>query len=84
MTKADIALAIVPQSDGEEKARPVLLIGRLPGYGDWLVLGISFQIEIVGSDPRRCRSTYWEVASKRAAQYTPLQGGNDSFGLMEM
>jgi mRNA interferase MazF len=44
MTPGDVALAVLPQADGEGKARPVLLVGQLPGYGDWLVLGISSQI----------------------------------------
>ena len=45
MRRGDIALAILPQADGIEKVRPVLLLGRLPGYGDWLVVGISSQVE---------------------------------------
>ncbi len=44
MRRGDIALAVLPQTDGEEKSRPVLLLGQLPGYGDWLVLGISSQV----------------------------------------
>jgi mRNA interferase MazF len=44
MKRGEIALAVLPQTDGEEKSRPVLLLGRLPGYGDWLVLGISSQV----------------------------------------
>ncbi len=45
MKRGDIALAVLPQTDGEEKWRPVFLLGMLPGYGDLLVLGISSQVE---------------------------------------
>lgn len=39
-----VALAALPQSDGQTKLRPVLLLKQLPGYGDWLVCGISTQL----------------------------------------
>jgi mRNA interferase MazF len=47
-----VALAALPQSDGQTKLRPVLLLKQFPGYGDWLVCGISAQLwqEIAGFD----------------------------------
>ncbi len=37
-------MAYVQQSDGERKPRPVLLLRKMPGYGDYLVCGISTQL----------------------------------------
>lgn len=39
-----IGLANLLQSDGSHKRRPVLLLRELPGYGDFLVCGISTQL----------------------------------------
>ncbi|WP_411823390.1 type II toxin-antitoxin system PemK/MazF family toxin [Leptospira sp. 'Mane'] len=36
-----ICMGSLPQADGKEKDRPVLVLSKLPGYGDWLVCGIS-------------------------------------------
>lgn len=56
----DIALASLPQADGLIKPRPVILLRQMPPFGDWLVCGISTQLqqrvadldELVGpSDP---------------------------------
>lgn len=44
MKAGDLALAALPQADGRRKRRPVLLLKQLPGYGDWLVCGISSQL----------------------------------------
>ncbi|WP_018621671.1 type II toxin-antitoxin system PemK/MazF family toxin [Spirosoma luteum] len=44
MQEGDIAIASIQQSDGAYKPRPVLLLRRLPGYGDFLVCGISSQL----------------------------------------
>jgi len=43
MEAGDVALASLIQADGESKLRPVLLLCRLPGFGDWLTCGISTQ-----------------------------------------
>lgn len=43
MEVGDIVLAGLAQADGVPKLRPVLLLCRLPGFGDWLVCGISTQ-----------------------------------------
>jgi mRNA interferase MazF len=39
MKQGDIALAALPQVDGQSKNRPVLLLCRLPPFGDFLVCG---------------------------------------------
>lgn len=44
MTEADVALARLPQADGLAKLRPVILIRRMPPFGDWLVCGVSSQL----------------------------------------
>lgn len=44
MQEGDIAIASIQQSDGAYKPRPVLLLRQLPGYGDYLVCGISSQL----------------------------------------
>lgn len=52
MTTGDLALATLPQVDGATKLRPVLLLKRLPPFGDFLVCGVSSQVhqEVVGFD----------------------------------
>ena len=45
MTDGDIALAPLPQADGQIKNRPVLLLRRLPPFGDFLACGISTQLQ---------------------------------------
>ncbi len=44
MREGEIILANLPQSDGNIKLRPVLLLKQLPGYNDFLVCGISTQL----------------------------------------
>jgi len=44
MQEGDSAIASIQQSDGAYKPRPVLLLRQLPGYGDYLVCGISSQL----------------------------------------
>lgn len=44
MREGDIILTNLPQSDGNIKLRPVLLLKQLPGYYDFLVCGISAQL----------------------------------------
>jgi mRNA interferase MazF len=45
MKEGDIALAPLPQSDGRIKNRPVVLLRRMPPFGDFLVCGISTQLQ---------------------------------------
>ena len=44
MKEGEIILANLPQSNGNLKLRPVLLLKQLPGYNDFLVCGISTQL----------------------------------------
>ncbi|MGP8216022.1 MAG: type II toxin-antitoxin system PemK/MazF family toxin [Bacteroidia bacterium] len=44
MKQGDIVLVSLPQDDKQIKKRPVLLLKKLPGFGDWLVCGISTQL----------------------------------------
>lgn len=50
MTEGDIALAPVPQADGQLKNRPVVLLRQLPPFGDFLVCGVSTQLQQRVSD----------------------------------
>jgi mRNA interferase MazF len=52
MEAGDIALASLAQADGVPKLRPVLLLCRLPGFGDWLACGVGTQIrhQVTGFD----------------------------------
>jgi mRNA interferase MazF len=45
MNEGDIALAPLPQADGQSKNRPVVLLRRLPPFGDFLVCGVSTQLQ---------------------------------------
>ena len=52
MKEGAVALARIQQADGQHKLRPVLVLRLLPPHGDWLVCGISSQLqqEVVGFD----------------------------------
>ena len=45
MKEGDVLLALLPQADGRRKNRPVVLLRRMPGFGDLLVCGISTQLQ---------------------------------------
>lgn len=45
MRECDILLASLPQGDGTLKDRPVLFLKRMPPFQDFLVCGISTQIQ---------------------------------------
>lgn len=45
MKEGDIVLTPVPQADGALKNRPALLLRELPPYRDFLVCGISTQLQ---------------------------------------
>jgi mRNA interferase MazF len=40
-----ICLIPIPQADGKQKIRPVLLLKQFPPFNDYLVCGISTQIQ---------------------------------------
>lgn len=52
MKAGEIVSLALPQSDGQVKKRPVLLLRQMPPYNDWLVAGISTQLhqEVKGFD----------------------------------
>ena len=52
MIEGDIGLAALPQNDGQVKLRPVLLLKEIPGFGDFMVCGITtqFRYELKGLD----------------------------------
>ena len=45
MKEGDVALAAVPQADLRLKTRPVILLREMPLHGDFLVCGISTQLD---------------------------------------
>lgn len=54
MKEGAVALTPLPQADGLTKPRPVILLRVMPPFGDWLVCGVSTQLqqEVVGFDER--------------------------------
>lgn len=52
MKEADIVLTPLPQANGLVKHRPAILLRQMPGFGDWLVCGVSSQLhqEVAGFD----------------------------------
>lgn len=44
MKEGAIVLLALAQADGTVKPRPALVLRQLPGFGDWLVCGISTQL----------------------------------------
>jgi mRNA interferase MazF len=52
MKEGDIVLALLPQTDGQKKNRPAVVLRRMPGFGDLLVCGISTQLrqQVAGFD----------------------------------
>jgi mRNA interferase MazF len=45
MKEADVALAPLPQRDGQVKPRPVVVLRQMPPFSDWLVCGVSTQLQ---------------------------------------
>lgn len=45
MNEGDIVKAALNQADNIVKFRPVLLLKKMPPFGDWLVCGITSQIK---------------------------------------
>lgn len=44
MSEGDLLLVPLPHADGKLKIRPVVALRSLPGFGDWLVCGVSAQL----------------------------------------
>lgn len=47
-----MVLTPLPQADGRVKNRPCIALRQMPGFGDWLVCGVSTQLhqEVPGFD----------------------------------
>ena len=45
MNEGDIALTPLPQANGLPKPRPAVLLRQMPPFGDWLVCGVSTQLQ---------------------------------------
>ena len=52
MTEGDVLLTSLVQTDGQIKRRPTVFLRKMPGFGDFLVCGISTQLqqEVLGFD----------------------------------
>ena len=50
MKDGDVLLTSLPQADGTLKDRPVLLLCRVPPFDDFLVCGISLQLQQAAPD----------------------------------
>ena len=44
MNEGDVVLTHLPQSDGNLKYRPAIILRRMPPFGDVLVCGVSTQL----------------------------------------
>jgi mRNA interferase MazF len=44
MKEGDIVILVMPQADGIQKKRPVLILKTMPKFNDFLVCGISSQL----------------------------------------
>jgi mRNA interferase MazF len=44
MREGAVVLLPLQQADGKVKPRPVVALRQLPGFGDWLVCGVSSQL----------------------------------------
>jgi len=50
INEGDVALTPLPQADGQVKNRPVLVLRRMPPFGDLLVCGVSTQLQHAVAD----------------------------------
>jgi mRNA interferase MazF len=44
MREGAVVLLALRQADGQVKPRPAVVLRQLPGFGDWLVCGVSSQL----------------------------------------
>ena len=49
MREGAVVLLALRQADGKAKLRPAVALRQLPGFGDWLVCGVSRQIHQIVS-----------------------------------
>jgi hypothetical protein len=76
VTEGDVIVAQLPQADGGAKSRPVLLLKELPGFGDFLVCGISSQLKqaIDGWDlPVPARTPEFEMSGLKTSSIILLE-----------
>jgi len=54
MREGAVVLLALRQADGKVKPRPAVALRQLPGFGDWLVCGVSRQLHqyVAGFDER--------------------------------
>jgi mRNA interferase MazF len=45
MKEADVVLTPIPQADGAIKNRPAIILREMPPYNDFLVCGVSTQLD---------------------------------------
>lgn len=50
MKAGDVVRVALPQSDGQHKPRPAVLIADFPPFGDWLIVGISGSVGLAVPD----------------------------------
>ncbi|MDI6853096.1 MAG: transcriptional regulator [Deltaproteobacteria bacterium] len=50
MREGQVILTPLPQADGKVKPRPALALREMPGYGDFLVCGLSTQMHLLVPD----------------------------------
>ena len=50
MKEGDVVLAALPQADLSVKHRPALALRQVPPYSDWLLCGISSQLQQAAPD----------------------------------
>ncbi len=46
MNEGDVIVASLPQADGKVKQRPVVVLAKLPPFGDLLTVGVSTQTQM--------------------------------------
>lgn len=45
MNPSDIVITVLPQADGQLKPRPVLVLKKVPPFGDLLICAVSTQLQ---------------------------------------
>ena len=58
MREGAVVLLSLRQADGKAKPRPAVVLRQLPGFGDWLVCGVSRQLhQFVGGFDEQVSAT---------------------------
>ena len=75
MKEGDVILTPLPQTDGQVKNRPAIILRAMPPYGDFLVCGVSTQLhhEVAGfDDPIRPSDADFAASGLKAASLIRL------------